>query len=544
MATAGAMAQPSPGAVFFPAFPSFTEYRSIDGSGNNLANPDWGSVDEQLLRFVPPAYDDGVSSPSGANRPSAREISNLVVSQTPVFSAAGGATNMVWLWGQFIDHDVDLTDAQFAEVGGQTVCLEPFNIQVPLCDPQFDPTCTGSEEIDLCRSVFDPTTGNSFYNPRQQINQISTWIDASNVYGSDSLRADTLRTMDGTGRLKVTVDPNHGDLLPYNIYGLPNAGGAGDTGLFLSGDVRANEHIGLTSMHTLWMREHNFWAARIHQSLPYLSGDGIYELARSIVGAELQKITYYDFLTVLLGKNVPSGSNYSPYLNGGIANIFSTASYRFGHSMLTETLARLDDQLDPVPDGNISLANAFFAPEEITDVDSGGIEPLLRGAARQRANSVDPFLVDAVRNFLFGPPGAGGFDLASLNIQRGRDHGHPGYNDVRIAYGLPPKASIDAITKNPVIRQRLHAAYTNVNDIDPWIGGLAEPAYGGGLVGELVSTVLRDQFDRLRRGDRFWYENRFPDQWLKFFKGQTLASVIRRNTPIGGEIQNNVFLVP
>ena len=86
------------------------------------------------------------------------------------------------------------------------------------------------------RSLYDPASGTGTDNPRQQLNEISTWIDASNVYGSDSERAEALRTLDGSGRLRTSA----GNLLPFNSAGLPNAGNDSDE-LFLAGDVRANE---------------------------------------------------------------------------------------------------------------------------------------------------------------------------------------------------------------------------------------------------------------------------------------------------------------
>lgn len=130
------------------------------------------------------------------------------------------------------------------------------------------------------------------------MNQITHFIDASNVYGSDDVRAAALRTNDGTGRLLVSA----GDLLPFNSPGLPNAGGTGPE-LFLAGDVRANEQVGLTAMHALFVREHNRLAAEIAGSSPELTGEEIYQEARRFVGALMQSITYNEFLPALLGAN-------------------------------------------------------------------------------------------------------------------------------------------------------------------------------------------------------------------------------------------------
>ncbi len=264
------------------------EFRAIDGTGNNLSNPDWGSAGSLLLRRSAPDYGNGISTPAGAGRASAREISNLVCAQPSLLPISVPVTSFIWQWGQFLDHDLDLT--------GPAEPAEPFDIAVPTGDLFFDPFSTGSEIITLDRSVFDPATGTSTSNPREQVNTLTAWIDASNVYGSDPARATALRANDGTGRLKTSA----GDLLPFNTGGLPNGGGTGAS-LFLAGDVRANEQAGLTAMHTLFVREHNRLAAKIRHHEPGLSDDEIYERARRIVSAEMQVITYKEFLPRLLG---------------------------------------------------------------------------------------------------------------------------------------------------------------------------------------------------------------------------------------------------
>ena len=94
--------------------------------------------------------------------------------------------------------------------------------------------------------------------------EITAFIDASNVYGSGEERAYALRTLDGTGKLKTTIS-EVGDLLPYNTPGLANAPAA-TPNFFLAGHVRANEQIALTAMHTLFVREHNHWAPHLDRA--------------------------------------------------------------------------------------------------------------------------------------------------------------------------------------------------------------------------------------------------------------------------------------
>ena len=392
-------------------------------------------------------YADGQDVPAGSTRPSAREISNIVAAQTVSTYNSKHATDFLWQWGQFIDHDIDLTEGAHP--------VEPFAIPVPAGDIHFDPSATGTKMIPFTRSAYSPEV-----SPRQQVNQITAFLDASMVYGSDAVRAHALRTNDGTGKLKTSP----GRFLPFNVDGLPNAGGSGET-LFLAGDIRANEQIGLAAMHTLFVREHNRIAKKIRKRNETLSGDEIYEKARRKVGALIQVITYNEFLPVLLGKNaLRPYRGYKPWVNPSIANIFSTAAYRLGHSMLSPTLLRLKKNGKPIQAGNLPLRDAFFAPWRITD--EGGIAPILRGLAHQHAQEVDPYVVDDVSEIFCSVLLAlADSILLSLNIQRGRDHGLPSYNDARIAMGLLPALTTFAdITSDQQLQQRLSDAYISVEN--------------------------------------------------------------------------------
>jgi len=537
--TTGAMATDSPTRSVLPATsliqPTVSEIeligtRSFDGTGNNLTNPDWGATHIQLRRLVPNDYADGTSIPSGIDRPSARAISTIVCEQFEPRWNAKNASDFTWQWGQFIDHDLDLTPGQLPE--------EPFDILVPPGDPFFDPDNTGMELIPLIRSAYDPATGTDSLNPREQRNELTAWLDGSMVYGANELRAMGLRRFDGTGKLKTS----EGELLPFNVDQFPNDGGTTPT-FFFAGDLRANEQTGLAAMHTLFVREHNFWADYFGAIYPFLDEESRYQLARIYTIAVIQVITFEEFLPVLVGDGaIPPYSTYNPEIDPGIVTEFSTACYRFGHSMLPQDLLRLDADGNAISHGHLPLMDAFFNPERLTE--EGGIEPILRGLAAQVAQDVDPFIQDSIRNFLFGPPGAGGFDLAALNIQRGRDHGIPSYNAVRVAIGLDPVESFSDITADPQLAAVLEAAYGDVDLVDLWVGGIAEDHVNGGLLGETNAAVILDQFIRIRDGDRQWYERLFPPNYVARFKAITLADVIRRNTAINDEIQDNVFYVP
>lgn len=504
-----------------------TEAQSLDGTGNNVANPAWGSVNQPFLRFAKAAYADGVSTPAGAGRPDARTLSNLF----SAFSAADieeGVVNdrdlsaFVYAWGQFLDHDIDLTNLATPK--------EPFPIAVPAGDTWFDPASTGAMTILLSRSAYAASTS----GVRQQVNSISAFIDGSQIYGVDATRAAALREFVG-GRLKTSA----GDFLPFNTQQLANANDAhrvDDTQLFLAGDVRANENPELTALHTLFVREHNRLAASIAQQHPTWTDEQIFQQARRMVIAELQKITYEDFLPTLIGKRLAAYQGYAPTVNPGIANEFATAAFRFGHSMVGADIEFLDNDGEPISD-EVLFRDAFFNPTLVVAHD---IDPILKYLASDEAQEVDPMIVEDLRNFLFGAPGQGGFDLAALNIQRGRDHGLADYNTVRAAYGLPRVTRFDQITADKDLQAQLAAAYKSVDDIDLWVGGLIEDRLPGASLGPTFAKIIADQFSRLRAGDRFWYQNVLTGEALSEVERTTLADIIRRNTDLT-KLQDNVF---
>ena len=533
-----------------------SDFRTITGLGNNVTtNPTWGQSHTDLLRAVPAAYGDGLNTPAGASRPSARVISNAVSDQTDPGNPAQDLntinskllSDFIYVFGQFLDHDLDLTS------GGNP--SEVFNIAANQPGDPFNPPGF----IPFTRSEFDSNTGkvvNGVNVPREQLNDITAFIDGSQIYGSDDSRASALRTHVG-GLLKTSP----GNLLPFNnatYFGsaapLPNANDAhivADSALFVGGDVRANENIELTAMQTLFMREHNRVASQIAAAHPTYDDETIYQLARRWVGAELQVITYTEWLPALLGPNaLPAYTGYDPTVNPSIANEFSTAMFRFAHSQLDNGVDRLKNDGTDAADGSVDLAQAFFNPTLINangvrDPFSGhvstGIGAILKGAASGDAQEVDLLAVRDVRNLLFGPPGSGGSDLIARDLQRGRDHGLADYNTIRAAYGLPKVTSFFQITSNAAVAGKLQSLYGSVDNIDAFVGALAEDHVPGADVGPLTKAVLVDQFRRLRDGDRFFYLNQFSGAELqKLLATTTLAKVIQRNTAISN-LQDNVF---
>ncbi len=495
--------------------PSTMEFRTLDGTGNNLTNTEWGSTNEQLLRVATAAYADGISTVGGESRPSARVISNALAAQGELNIPSDRMLSaMVYAWGQFIDHDLGLTDTNGTEL---------LSIPVPTGDEFFDPFGTGTQAINTTRSVYDFTTGTSTSNPREQTSSLTSWIDGSMIYGVDAATSASLRSFVG-GAMKTSA----GDMLPID-----------ENGNFMTGDSRANENVELTSLHTLFVREHNRVAAEIAAKSPSLSDEEIFQQARSWVIAEIQSITYNEWLPAVLGRDAIAEYNgYDSTVNPTLATEFSSAGFRFGHSLLGNDVEFFDNNGNEVHEA-VPLSGAFFNPDLLKET---GIDSVLKYLASDPSSEIDTQVVDSVRNFLFGAPGSGGLDLASLNIERGRDHGLADYNTTREAYGLPRVTSFAEITSNTDVQTKLQELYGTVDNIDLWVGILAEDHLSGTSTGITLQTIVADQFTRVRDGDRFWYENIYSGKQLAELQRTSLTDIIQRNSNTT-VLQDNTFFL-
>ena len=513
------------------------EVRSLDGTGNNQVYEDWGAAHTSVYRLLSPAYDDGIAAPGGVDRPNPRMISNEIFSQSGRINDQLTLSDYVWVFGQFIDHDIVLSEGMPSE---------PMFIEVPAGDPDMDPAGTGQAIIPMFRNLYDLSTGTDTDNPRHHINSITAFIDGSAVYGTDSDRANWLRSFEG-GRLKVSA----GNLLPFNTltgeYNDPrdpdapfmaddtHSGGK----LFVAGDVRANENPLLITFHTMFVREHNRLCEIYQERHPEWDDERLYQKARRVVSGLIQSVVYNEWLPAM-GVELPTYSGYNPGVDPGISNVFAAAGFRLGHTLLSSEIMRLDNEGQVIPQGNIGLRAAFFNPKEI--LFAGGLDPYIKGMGSQIQQDLDCKVIDDVRNFLFGAPGQGGLDLAAINIMRGRERGVADFNDVRRQLGLDPYSSFNQVCVDGALTSDLLAVYGDIDNVDCWVGLLAEDHMPSALFGETIMILMEDQFVRLRDGDRFFYQN---DPGLTIdevdeISTTKLSDIIRRNTGVS-LMQENVF---
>ena len=455
-----------------------------------------------FARVGPANFSDGISKMTPGPNP--RDISNILVAQADTGEGGPHLTDdngvalsgMMYAWGQFVDHDLDL------EKGGTTTDI---SITVPANDQFLPPGST----IPLTRVAIDPATGVPGH-PATAINTITGWLDGSQVYGSNAATAASLRTADG--HMKTSA----GDNLPIDP----------QSGMFMAGDVRAQENPDLTALQTLFVREHNYQVDQLHKEHPNWSGDKLYEMAKAITTAEMVNITYSEFLPHLLGKDaIQPYHGYDPTVDARITEEFEGAAYRFGHSIVSDEISAISNI--GAFTSEQTLAESFF--EDPAAFSATGADGLLRHLSGDLANPLDTHLVDGLRNLLFDPPD--GLDLAAINIQRAHDLGLGTLNQTREALKLTPYTSFDQITSDPETAAALEQAYGSVDAIDLWTGGLAEDHVEGSVIGSTFGRIIGDQFTALRDGDLYYFENQgFDKQTLNEIKGTTLSDLILRDT--------------
>lgn len=523
---------------FFVCNAQNTEYRTIDGSGNHPQ--DLGAKDAKIVRITDIDYLDGISQPAAPNRTNPRSISTYIFEQDDRVDNRLNLSDYVWAFGQFLDHDISLVRDNSAEYAP---------IEVAQNDDFFDV----GDIILMDRSQGAPGTGTDVDNPREYINSITSFIDASNVYGSDEERAEWLRDpLSNIGKLKVS----QGNLLPWNTTTGEINGSSSDPSIpemdnvpiytvmsYVAGDVRANENPLLLALHTIFVREHNRLCDELHAKNPGWAGDYIYLEARKWVGAYLQAITFYEWLPSQ-GVYLPSYNGYNSLLDPSVSNVFSAAAFRMGHTLINTDVLRMEDNGSEMNSGNVTLRDAYFNPTLISI--SGGIDPYLKGMATNLQQDFDCKIIDDLRNFLFAdtPNGSVGLDLAAINISRGRERGLTDYNTVRYNLGLTRINDFIGITNDAESAEELSIIYNdNIDDIDPWVGMLAEEHEDGALLGKTVMTILERQFEALRDADRFYFENdeSFTAEEIEQIKGITLQDIIMRNTNIS-LMQKEVFV--
>jgi hypothetical protein len=329
---------------------------------------------------------------------------------------------------------------------------------------------------------------------REQLNLLTHWLDLSQIYGNVLDKNLELRSFEHGKLNSSTIKKLKQEYLPFITDGsCQNIGERKPC--FITGDIRANQNVLLTGLQTVWMREHNRIAEILYKHYPDWNDEKLFQETRRIVIAEYQHIIYNEWLPVLVGKkaaklydlkplNQDYFYKYDENLYPHIANEFSTAAFRFGHTLVKSTFSKADIKFRPF--GQTTLRKSVFNP--LTTFHRGGIDSYIRGSLIDHPDVYDSHITDTLLNHLFEGLNpkieTHRFSLPALNINRGRDHGLQSYNEYRYLCGLNYAKDFKDLTNIPkTTLKRLEEVYEDVNDIDLFTGGVSELPIDGGVVG-------------------------------------------------------------
>ncbi len=509
--------------------------RNNDGSGNNIANSDWGAVNSQINRLTPQSFNDSISEMAHPEYENPRIISNQVCVESIATPSSLGLSNMNVLWSEFINNDMQLTSHQDSSHEGG---MEEAHISIPIDDEIMNPGGVEDSRIKYLRTEFISSTGDSEENPREYPNEVSSWIDGGSIYSSSVEFQDYLRSGEG-GHLKVT-DVDGWDMVPGRVTEYVESTTGDNPNLqFFTGDSRNLENIGLTSLQVLFIREHNRLADGLSERHSDWNDEQIFQRAKKLVQAEIQAITYNEYLPSI-GIDLDNYSGYNSTINPQLSNEYILLAAFATGSQMADGWLQFDEGLNETSNGHLDLRDGFWTTSSL--IEAGGIDSTIRGAAYDTQREMDLAVIPSLRNLMSGAMWGGWMDDCAMDIQRGRDRGLTDYNSLREGLGLERVTDFSDISSDVDAQQKLALAYSDVDSIDAYIGVMAEDRLASSIYGETQQMLVLNQFQRIRDGDRFWYENDAELNSLTTeLNSLRLSDIILRNTEVES-IQCEVFM--
>uniref|UniRef100_A0A3P9DSH1 NAD(P)H oxidase (H2O2-forming) n=1 Tax=Maylandia zebra TaxID=106582 RepID=A0A3P9DSH1_9CICH len=529
------------------------EVPRFDGWYNSLGYPRRGAVGTHLMRLVPAHYSDGVYHPvQEPLLPNPRRLSRLLAGGPSGLPSTRNQTVLSLFFGYHVTFEI---------FDSRTPGCPPefMHIPVPKGDPVFDPTASGKVLLLFQRGPWDKESGQSPSNPRIQVNLVTAWIDGSSIYGPSTSWSDSRRSFSG-GLLTSGSEwnmPKKGGRQMWSAAD-PSTREAVAEGLYELGNAWANENVFTAAEGIIWFRYHNHIASKLHNNHPEWSDEELFQNARKTVVATFQNIALYEWLPAYLnGKKLPPYPGYQKFVDPGISPEFQAAAIRFGITMAPpgvymrnrtchfREIINIDGSTSPA----MRLCNSFWKRQEVNMKKSQDVDDLLMGMASQIAEREDNIVVEDLRDFMYGPLRFTRTDLVAMTIQRGRDFGLRSYTEIRKALDLPPVNKFEDINPelnhtNPQLLRDIAELYDgDISKLELFPGGLLETLDGPGPV---FSAIVLDQFERIRNGDRFWFENKqnglFTDKEIQAIRSVTYRDVLIAVTSAeASHIQNNVF---
>jgi len=574
------------------ASPDDFRFQRVDGICTNVASEErfhfGGNQNLQRRPYAGVPLDIEEERSSAPESITPRLITDEVCEEPGDIPNQFGTSTLLAYCGQFIDHDLTLIEFQPEDT---RITIEGSGV-------------TG-DEIVFELSVLAP---GSF--PGMFPNSATAFIDLSMVYGNSLSVAFSLRkpgymaaldfsifTISGEdqmflplasqiqGDLSSAPDPDPDNFQRF----VPTAMHPTVANLFSGGDLRANEQVMLVSWHTLFLREHN---RLLNDAVQPNTGlecepetdeqrallqvpDGcelLYQLTRRVNIAQWQQIVFVEYFSSWHEDNpaTRNGPNnivtqylanggYDPEVNPDIDIYFSSGGYRFGHTIVRTYVVDKGPAVDDTF-RSVFLGNAFFNSAEVTRSDRFGTSGFLFGASQQCGASLDQFISNGIRSFLFGNIPDSEFrnsDLMAFNIERCRDHACPLYNDIQRFYEYDTVDSYEElVSRNAGPNFEIPECYVDalervfgpddegIDSVDPMVAMLIEPATIG-QSGITQFTVIRDQFIRIMAGDSFFFlheDGPAPAQItaagfsIDQIENTNIADILNRNSFNGKEV--------
>ena len=627
--------------------------RDLEGTGNNRVHLDYGSADQPFIRLTDAHY--GAWNETTQNRDinplfsglDPRAISDALGAQEANLSGnAAGVNSLFTAFGQYFDHGLDF----LGKGGNGTIQIgAPGSVPNPAdltrgtvnsidangipqhlnkTSPFADQNQTyGSNELvgqflregdglggftgKLLEGGLDPSNPNFKLLPTLSELILHHWNN-NTLFTDSSLPGD--HRVSFREYFAGLVDSNgviNQAMLPAMTSNFMGSGFALllDTNPFINlldhyvaGDGRANENIALTAIHNIWERNHNFHVNALLEAGFDGTAEELFQAAKIINEAEYQRVIYTDFADKLLGGMRGEGDHgfaeYNPEVDARVSHEFAVAAYRFGHSLIGQTLTVLDAEGNAT---QVPLFDAFLNPTNDTSAfnfpksqlpyspqpgyEQLGAAGIIAGGVVQPAEEVDVNIVDAVRNDLVRMSA----DVFAFDVAREWDVGLGSMNQIRadlmasldpyvkeavsFAGDLTPysswedfqarnnlsdtviaqfkKAYPDLVLEDTQIADFLAAnpGYKLVNGntvkgidrVDLFVGGLAEKHINGGVVGQTFWVIIHEQLDRIQEGDRLYYLDRVEHLDLyEVIEEQGFAGIVARNTGLTN-LPENIF---
>ncbi|XP_060858578.1 peroxidase-like [Metopolophium dirhodum] len=567
------------------------DYRSADGSCNNLKRKYLGKANTPYKRLLFPVYTDGVYEMPNINEkklPNPRSVSSSLVKDED--SPDLTKTMMMAYWTMFIGHDLSHTavstmgkDNRFVDCCDKDKSIQyTLNKNIRSCKPIFIPGGDWFFKPDLfdykdCMNYVrsrPAVNSDCTFGPMEQMNQATHYLDASMIYGTTEQQTLSLRQM-SLGQLLVqrmsknsdNEVPQAQDILPLETTDT-NACQNGSGTCFMAGDIRANSFPPLNAVHTLWVREHNRVAGELYKEKLFWTDEELFREAKKIVTACIQHITYNEWLPALLGVNytkenglgLGQRTTYDETADPTVSNSFATAILPFANSMISNSISlNWPSSFQGVVSTHtlnfdVSIQKNYNKPLLLTNFwmtdywfQEDSIRFMLIGLILKATQKVDMLFAQSITNYLYNidPKGSYGMDILSLDIQRSRDHGIPSYTQFRKYCGLKDIEKMQDLSEIMMegSADRLLKLYKTWNDIDLLVGALLEKHVDDAMVGPTMQCIIREQFVRTRIADRYFYDvpGVFSDYQLENIKRVTLARVLCDNAfPL--EMTPQVFL--